>query len=493
MANAAQHAVTVLSGILPGRRDLLEKAQARLTPAHFPEKVQSNLFAFLQRYDDVAGHVLSRTALEDLLRNKADPGLLALYLETYDLYAETEVSDAEFLWSIQELRELAADKATGEVITEAMEILTQGVRDPKTGETVKGHSEARQHLLESFSAIDMDLTQQDAPEGDMRAERRELEEDYQERKLARQSGTSLGIQFGIAELDAKLNGMQNGELILAAGYSSDGKTTLCVQAAWSAAVEQGKNVVFLTTETLRVQVRRKLIARHSKLPIFGLPEGLNTRDLKAGTLDATQEAKYKEVVADLTNNPAYGALFIAQVARTATIESIEMRLSRIQRKMNVDLVVLDYLTLLKSERPRQTVREELASIMKSAKLLATNFADGRGVPFLSPWQVSRAARENAEKLGMYTSAALSETAEATNSADVIISLLAPTDNTNRYATVSMQILKSRDSETANGLETDVDYATSWFRSKAAVGMTHLPSSSYSSAGSSNLGSLDSLI
>ena len=111
------------------------------------------------------------------------------------------------------------------------------------------------------------------------------------------------------------------------------------------------------------------------------------------------------------------------------------------------------------------MREELSEILKGAKLLSVGFDNGRGVPLVSPWQVSRAAREAAETLGQYTSAATSETAEATNSPDIILGLLAPTDNTERRTDITMQILKNRDGETANGITVEVDYATCHFRSR----------------------------
>lgn len=488
MATASEHAQVVLSAIIPARRDLLEKALRQLSPAHFPERVQANLFTMLQRYSDyTSGSVMPLKYLDDNLRDRAEPGQLQLYLETYRLFESTHSDDSEFAWSVQQLRELAAEKATGEAITEAMEILRTGKQ--LGPETLRGHQDARTRILESFQEIDRELTIQDAPEGDMREEATDMMADYAERKVARERGTSTGILFGIEELDRKIGGMQPGELVLAAAYSADGKTTLCVQAAWSAAVEQGKNVAFLTTETIRPQVRRKLIARHSRLPQFELPEGLNTRDLKSGTLSEEHEGKLQSVITDLTKNPAYGRLYIAQVPRSATMASIEQRLHRIQRKFNIDIVFMDYLALLRSDRNRVTTREELASLIKDAKLLAVNFDNGRGVPFVSPWQVSRAARESAENLGMYTSASLSETAEATNSADVIVSLLAPTDNTDRRTDITMQVLKNRDGETANGIMVEVDYATSWFRSK---GLGFDGFSSVSGGGGGDF-SLDSLL
>ncbi len=462
LASPAEHGLNVLGGILPTNRKRLEKAMSLLSATHFVEKSSATLFAFLVRYaETTSGAVMNKEFLEDLLRERGVvAGVKEQLEELYDACAEMDVDDAEFIWSVNQLREVAAEKATGEALTHAMQVLREGV-EVTPGQIDKGHQAARIAVMEQFQVIDRELHLQDAPEGDLKNETSDLLLDYAERKRERESGVSHGVDFGITDLDRRIGGMQPGELILAAGYSSDGKTTLCVQAAWSAAVEQGKNVVFFTTETLRPQVRRKVLARHSKLEQFGLPEGLNTKDLKMGTLSEEGEEKLPTIVRDLTKNPAYGRLYIAQVPRAASLSSLDLRLARIKREFDVDLVVMDYLALARPTIRRQTKREELSDIMVEAKLLAV----AHEVPFMSPWQVSREARKEAESGGAYTSRALSETAEATNSADLIVSLLAPTDNSDRYADVTMQILKNRDGETVNGLVVNVDYATSAFRSR----------------------------
>lgn len=488
MADVREHGATVLSAIIPGRKDLLDKALLALTPEHFEDKTQKNLFRLMERYADHTGSVIPLKHLDDAMRSKYPAGQVELYVETYSLFAETSVTDGEFNWSVEQLKEIAAEKATGEILTQAMEILRTG-REDETGEVHRGHSEARSHLLNGLMVIDREVVQQESPEGSLRNEGPDILADYQARKEAREAGTSLGIQTGITTVDAKIGGMQNGELWLFAGYSSDGKSSLAVQCAWSAAIEQGKNVLFLTTETVREQIKRKLVARHSVQQMFGITDGLNTRDLKNGTLSEQLEGKLVEVTSDLTTNPAYGEIYVAQVPRGATIASIEQRMYRVQRHMHVDFVVMDYLALLATDRKRATSREELANIMKETKQVSTTFDGGRGVPFVSPWQVTRAAREQAEKIGMYTSAATAETAEATNSADGILSLMAPTDNTNRRAEVTMQLLKNRDGETANGLIVSVDYATCHFSARSGLQFAASPTAP---AAGSGFG-LDSLI
>lgn len=440
-----------------------------LTPEHFPEPPQANLFKFLQHYSDrTGGAVIPLKYLSDNLRERLDAGKALQYEELWEACSETTVPDDQFVWSMDMLRERAAEQATGEAITEAMEILRQGKQEG--AEYLKGDLDARQRLLERFQEIDREVTRQEAPEGAIQDEFSNMLDDYAQAKAQRLSGTSLGIRTGVEEIDRKLGGFQRGELVLIAGYSSDGKSSFAVQIAWSAAVEQGKNVVFLTTETLRKQIIRKLQSRHSKMPQFGMPDGLNSWDLKSGTLPDEMEAKLTEVTRDLAKNPAYGKLYIKQVPRSATLASLDQALHRIQRSFDIDLVIIDYIALLNSERRRQSNREELESMMKESKLLAVNFNNSRGVPVISPWQVTREARTKAEQEGQYSSSATSGTAEATNSADVILSLLAPTDNTNRYTDVTAQILKSRDGETANGITVEVDYATSTFRSRTVPGL-----------------------
>lgn len=465
MATASDHALTALAGIIPDRIDRLDVAIQKLTYEVFTESLYLNIFKLLERYSDVAGGVLSRTALEDMLTGNTDPGKAELYLETYDLLADTDVDDASFHWSLNQLKELAAERATKDIIADSMEIVSRG-KEVARGSLLKGHEDARNYVLEKFSLIDRDLALTDAPEGDMRAERQEILSEYAERKRRRLEGTEEGIDFGIRELDTVLGGLQKGELALIAAYTSDGKSSLCVQLAWHAAVKQGKNVVFFTTETVQTVIRRKIVARHSLEPQFGLPEGLNTRDLKEGTLTDVQEVRLQEVVLDLEKNPEYGKIYIVQVPREASVVTIEHRLARLQRQFNVDLAIVDYLAQFRSAERIDSYRERLTSILKDAKRMAVAFNGGEGVPLVSPWQINRQWYEIAQQNGTYTKQALAETSEAERSPDIVISMLGALDNTDRVREVKGQILKNRDGETSNSLRIEVDYALSAFKSKA---------------------------
>lgn len=464
---SSDHETRILAAIIPDRRDLLDKALQHLVPAHFMHEKLRNLYVILERYAHATGAVIGEADLLGILnRQNADAGKVELYREIYLGLQAKQVMDAEFIWSLKELRDLAAERETAKALEEARKVLMQGV-PVKGGEELKGHSDARSHLLTRFAEIDRDLSMQDAPEGSLKTEEDDLLAEYAEKKRLNSLGLNTGIQFGVPSIDAATGGYQNGELGLIAGFSSDGKSSAVCQLAWNAAVTQGKNVVFFTTETVRVQTRRKILARHSRHPMFELPEGLNSRHLRDGTLSQAEESKFQDIVHDLTKNPNYGTIHIAQIPRGGTLGLIESKLYRLQRQFNVDLVIADYLALLRAERRRLDERGELNSLLKDGKQLATTFDDGRGVPFISPWQVSRAHRLEAERVGYYTSSCLAETSEATNSPDLIMSVFA-LDSSQRYADISWQILKNRDGETSGsaGMALRVDYATCWFTERA---------------------------
>lgn len=467
MTTADEHARILLSAVIPDRRDLLDVALRHLTPEHFPDLVLRNLFVFASRYSERTASPLTRQALADMLRGRADTGRALLYLETFDALHASQHDEADFRWSLHQLRELAAERATGEALTQAMEILNHGA-DGDKGERLHGHAAARHHVLSRFAEIDRNLAMQEAPEGDMRAEADEVLTEYDQGAADRAAGINTGVDFGIPTLDAKVNGLHNGELVLVVGYTNEGKTHLAVQLAWHAAVMQQTNVVIFTTETVRGTVRRRLISRHSCLDVFGIEGGLNSAAIKNFTLTPDERRRLDRVVTDLRDNPDYGRIYIAQVPRGATVATLEAKLTRLQRMFPVGLVVMDSLYHLKGERRRQTDREELAGILKDAKQLATTFDDGRGVPIVSPWQVSRQARLEARQTQSYSNNALSETAEASNSPDLVISLLAPLDNESRTAPLKMQVMKARDGEKCNAIDVEVDYAVSRFTAKGGI-------------------------
>lgn len=465
MSSSSEHARTLFSAVVPDRRDLLETAMAELGPEHFPEERWRHMFSMFQWYYDIAGDILTKKAV-GVAAAKLLPGKEQLYETTYESLEELATPEHEFRWALMQLKDDHAQLATKQALLEAMQVLNTGIEDSR-GNEVKGHVAARERAIAKLAEIDTRLTFQEAPDGDVRDEGDEFLAEYEAKKQLNLSGDFSGIEFGVPALDQIIGGLQPGELDFVLGYTSSGKSTLCVQLAWQAAIRQNKNVVYVTTETLRPQIRRKLISRHSRLKKFDIDEGLNSIDLKNGTLSPDLEEKLKEVVHDFRHSDDYGKLRVVQASDNMSVTGMKVRLQAIQREFPIDLVVVDALYLLKPEIRRSKEREELNERIEQAMILAKTFDNGNGVPVITPWQTSRKAKEDADREKMYTMAAMAETAYAERYADIIISLLEPKES-QRYTTLSCAVLKNRDGERCSPFDMDVDYATSYFNDSGRV-------------------------
>lgn len=458
----ADYASTVLAGILPNRRDLLLLAQQHLEDEHFTDETHSTLWKIICRYYDIAGDVLPQKTLSDLLtRQEVDEAKQLLYEETFAELASREVADHEVRYAIDGMRDLRARHKTGVAITTAFEILERKHETPD-GEVLKGHEAARNYLYAELGQIDRLNHAETAPEGDARLEADAVLQRYADRKAGK---LATGVYSGITQLDQATGGFANGELILIAAYTNQGKTQMFTQAAWHAAVMQGKNCFVGTSETVRDQVWRRMIARHSRLPQFGKKDGLNSQDIKDGTLSEADEKIFFECVHDLKTNPSYGKIYIAQVPRGATLGFLEARMKRQGEQWEIQWSGFDYLPLLKPDRPRGSQREEQNDLLKDAKVMAVSFYDGQGIPFVSPWQMSQSKYSYAKQVGQYELASLADTSEAEKSADQIVSMLR---NEETPKEVLMQLLKVRDGDIPPPFTVSVDFRNAYLGSESSA-------------------------
>jgi replicative DNA helicase len=470
--DASDHGKVILSGII-GYNSLkaLDYALLRLHPDYFDDRVQKNLFVMLQRYADQHRGIPSRAALADMLRNEK-PGTAAMYQEYYDALAAVQPPFDAFSHSIAMLRDLAFDRSTRAALTQGYEILNAGVWEDKIW--LQGHAAARSWVLSEFAAVDRDAsTEAGKSEGDMRAEEEEILSVYARAQALRAQGHAPGVEFGLPELDAKLpGGTLPGELTLIAAWTTTGKTSWCVNWAWHAAVMQRKNVVFFTTETLRPQVRVKLLSRHSRHPKFGLPEGIDSRRIRAGTVQ--DESAFRQVLKDLTEDGDYGQLYIAQVPRGGTMSAVEGRLAAIARTFHPDLVIIDYLQLLRPDVVRRDAagHEVYGNVVKSAKELAIDYE----VPVASPWQVNREGRRELKSAGVYGLQHLAVSQEASNTSDIVLGL-ADLDQDSTGGTrvqLDLAVMKNRDGERGAQLQLTADFRTSCYTLRNAAGEADTP-------------------
>lgn len=248
-------------------------------------------------------------------------------------------------------------------------------------------------------------------------------------------------------------------LYITEDYLVTHNSQLCVNMAWNAAIKQKKNVYYGTSETARSDIINRFVARHSKLAKFNFAEGLNHSKIRRGELTPDEEKILHDVLDDLKGGE-YGAIEIQQLERGSTLNNLEHRMLAKHHEFGIDIAFCDYLNLLAPTTRRTTQREEASDLIKDAKTLATSFG-GSGVPFVTPWQVSRAAWEKAQAQQGYDLSALAEASEAEKSADLVLTLMYDYKLSPKTATA--QLIKCRNGELVPKINLDVDYKCAFFQ------------------------------
>jgi replicative DNA helicase len=187
-------------------------------------------------------------------------------------------------------------------------------------------------------------------------------------------------------------------------------------------------------------------------------DSLNKHKASTPTLNEEQMARYLAAVKDMTTNESYGRLAIAQVPENSTFSTIRSICNRWNQRFQVDVIIIDSIDLIGSDRRRREKRDELNEVIMAAKGLAMSFDEGRGAPVISPWQISRDGSKRANDpqhgTGTYDLPSLGETSEIERKADCIFSMIEKKDASNR---LTVDVLKWRDGRKASfEFVTDLD-------------------------------------
>lgn len=448
MSDKLSYAEVTLAGVFPAEIERLHVLTRTIAVEHFPPELQP-FYRLLLTYFTLTGGVPAPKEWRELLtRNGVEPavreGLEGIYKR---LFTAEKVSDHGWKFAIEAMKIDRQTELFIEAQTETMRILTEGMSDDR-GDRQYGYKSAYAFLAQRMGAIDaLAATIDSLPEGNVMEEGERLWSDYQDRKTSK---VHLGVQTGLETLDNVTFGAQPGEFWLLAAYAGHGKSQTLTNIAYQAVMD-GQNVVYITLETLRDQVSRRFITRHTSNPKFGAHEGLQYNDIKSGHLIPEDEELLKRVLADIKSED-YGRFEVVWLPRGTNVNQIKMKLDILESLFRIDLVIVDYAGLMGAGRRVERRQEGLVEILQGLKGMATGHARGRGVPVLSAYQTSRQKLDDARSSGGYTLDSLAETAEAERSADLVLTLLRQHDeDTELHA----QILKYRDGQKAEFyLETD---------------------------------------
>ncbi|PRY56475.1 replicative DNA helicase [Glycomyces artemisiae] len=212
-----------------------------------------------------------------------------------------------------------------------------------------------------------------------------------------------GISTGLQEGDELTSGgFKPGELILVAGRPGIGKSVYCIDIVRRAAFKDRKAVAVFSLEMSVEELGLRIAAAETRLDMD---------TLKSGEMTPAEMTRLMEGFDRLHK----ARLYLDDNA-VSTVATIRARARRIQQEHGLDLVVIDYLQLMKSGRKTQNRTEEVGDISRDLKLLAKEI----GVPVVVAAQLNRGPEQRADKRPYPSD--LRESGSLEQDADVIILL-----------------------------------------------------------------------
>lgn len=251
---------------------------------------------------------------------------------------------------------------------------------------VAGAVSVLQSALTDVAAV----TTEDASEIDVRDSVSEVVDDYKAVKL-KLSGAELGLTTGFPSFDRMTGGLKPGELDIIMAGSSHGKSICMMNIGYHVQAVLNKNVVFFSLELPRKQLLRRY---------FSLASGLVCNDLRDGTLSAQDEAVYKDTLKRVQQ--CAGRFYIIdQPGMTA--QHVEAKIGELKQVFQIDLVIVDYLGLMKSLSPTGVGWQDISNTALDLRRVGRQHK----VPILTAMQVKQESQKSAATTHAMTDIALS--------------------------------------------------------------------------------------
>ena len=215
----------------------------------------------------------------------------------------------------------------------------------------------------------------------------------------------VGVPTGLTDLDDRLGGLHKSDLLIIAGRPSMGKTALATNIAFNAAKkiqEDGRKstIAFFSLEMSSEQLSTRILAEQSRI---------KSNDIRRGRISEDQFDKFIETSKNISELPLY-----IDETPAISIAALSNRARRIKRLYGLDMVVVDYIQLMRASNFKDGRVQEISEITQGLKALAKELS----VPVLALSQLSRAVEQRDDKKPQLSD--LRESGSIEQDADVVM-------------------------------------------------------------------------
>jgi len=203
-----------------------------------------------------------------------------------------------------------------------------------------------------------------------------LAESYERLEEFMKRGTHLrGVPTGFVDLDTRLAGMQDSNLLILASRPGIGKTSLALNMALSVATKDKLPVGFFSLEMSKEELVDRLLVGASDIDAWRL---------KTGRLSDEDHKKLNEAMGELSEAP----IFIDDTPGASILE-MRTKARKLKVEKDIKLLIVDYLQLANAGRFYESRVNEVSAISQGLKNLARELK----IPVLAISQLSRAVEQ----------------------------------------------------------------------------------------------------
>ncbi len=224
-------------------------------------------------------------------------------------------------------------------------------------------------------------------------------------QMSRRGDEIYGVPTGFIDLDRLLMGLQPSDLLIFAGRPAQGKTSFLMSVAKNAAQIGKKHVAIFSMEMSNDQLVQRLLSQET---------GINGQKMRSGKLSQNEWDLFAQAMDVLGDTRIF-------LDDTPGISPTQMRAKcrRLHMEFGLDLIVVDYLQLMRGETRNENRVQEVSYISRSLKVLAREL----NVPVLAAAQLSRAVEQRADKRPVLSD--LRESGSLEQDADIVMFIHRP--------------------------------------------------------------------
>ena len=210
---------------------------------------------------------------------------------------------------------------------------------------------------------------------------RQITREYLERieQLNERGDDVIGVPTGFTDLDRLLGGLNKSDLLILAARPGMGKTSLQNAIALTAATRYGKRVAIFNLEMSGEQLVQRMLSAETRI---------DSQRLRRGQLYEHEWPIFMEAIGRLSET----RIFIDDTP-SITPNQLRTKCRRLYAEHGLDLIMIDYLQLMNSERSTNNRVMEISEISRGLKGLAREL----DVPVLAAAQLSRAVEQRQDK------------------------------------------------------------------------------------------------